>query len=391
MDNINPSFHNCLNIINADLAERKSRFDDFELKESKQPEEILDSIDFITYNNKGPVISNHQIQAMLSTTSPEPAREASKNDEPAEIRSGKNENTASSDEIKRESEMTTDGDLTKITVIHTNDIHGITDKIPMLTEVITDLRKADPKSIIVDSGDIAYSSKPVDDPYSYMVDFLNYNGYTAIVPGNHDFQWGKDESISNFFKKLDADVLCANAMDKESEKPLESTKPYVIKDVNGVKVGIIGITTSKMTSPDHPDTGDDLILFDEKATLQADVAMAKEAGADIVIALMHKGITDVKELRGIAQLIPDLDLIVIGHDHKIQKTSFRTGEFPHRTYIVEAGSYGNYVGKVDLFIDNKTKKVIEAKMKTFPVEKYITKMEKEDMNLQPDNKKTGAS
>ncbi|MDQ7822410.1 MAG: metallophosphoesterase [Candidatus Eremiobacteraeota bacterium] len=294
-----------------------------------------------------------------------------------------NDNTApsaeeaarSKEELQEEEKAGQDtGDLEnalKITILHTNDIHGMEEKLPALKALIEDLRQDNPSSILVDSGDIAYSAKPTEgDHFDSVKNYINEAGYFAIVPGNHDFQWGKDEAVKDFFTQVKTDVLCANVHDTETGKHLAGTKTRVMKELDGLKVAFIGVTTTKMATPDHPDTGDDLIVFPEYETLQSEVAQAKKEGADIVVALMHKGYTDIKEFKDLARRLPDIDLMVLGHDHELHKTSLRTGPMPHRTYIVEAGCYGNYVGGVNFYVDKDSKKIIKAQMKSYPTKNY---------------------
>jgi len=273
-------------------------------------------------------------------------------------------------------EIKPDDQLVKITILHTNDIHGVEDKLPAMTETIKQLKKENPDALLVDSGDIAYSAKPTEqDRFAPIVDFVNNNGYFALVPGNHDFQDGKDGFLHQFISKLEPEVLCANVLDKETGHLLPGTRSRLIKDINGVKVAFIGVTTTKMSTSDRPDVGSDLIVFREAETLQREVAQARSEGAEVFIAIMHKGFTDVKEVKGIAKRVPEIDLMILGHDHINDRTSIRTGEYPHRTYIVEAGSYGNHVGSVNLYIDPESKQVVKAQMKSIPSTRYCVSSE----------------
>jgi 2',3'-cyclic-nucleotide 2'-phosphodiesterase (5'-nucleotidase family) len=281
------------------------------------------------------------------------------------------------EEAEREpADIKPDDQLVKITILHTNDIHGQEDKLPAMTNTLSVLKKENPDSIIVDSGDIAYSAKAIEgDRYAPVVDYLNKNGYYAVVPGNHDFQDGKEGLMHQFISKLEPEVLCANVLEKETGHLLPGTRSRMIKEINGVKVAFIGVTTTKMATNDRPDTGSDLIVFGEAETLQREVAQAKAEGAQVFVAIMHKGFSDVKEVKGIARKVPEIDLMILGHDHALDRTSIRTGEYPHRTYIVEAGSYGNNVGSVNLYVDPESKQVVKAQMKSVPSAKYTVSSE----------------
>lgn len=259
----------------------------------------------------------------------------------------------------------------RITILHTNDLHGTTERFPALSEAIQELKKENPETILVDSGDLAYSARATDEsPFEPVIEYLNDNGYFAIVPGNHDFQWGKEEATKEFFSKLKSEVLCANILDKDTGMPLPGTKPHVIKEIQGVKVAFIGVTTTKMATNEHPDIGEDLIALNEVGILEREIALSRNEGAQVFIALVHKGATAMTDIRMLVKKLPELDVMVIGHDHEVGRSGFRTGTFPHRTYIVEAGCYGNFIGKVDVYIDPESKHVLKAQMKTIPTSKY---------------------
>jgi 2',3'-cyclic-nucleotide 2'-phosphodiesterase (5'-nucleotidase family) len=202
---------------------------------------------------------------------------------------------------------------------------------------------------------------------------MNQNAYFAVVPGNHDFQWGLEAAEKQFFSKLEPTVLCANMLDKKTGYPLPNTKPHIIKEIDGVKVAFIGVTTTKIATREQPVNGEDLIALNEVGILEREIALSRGEGAEVFIALVHKGFTDMSEIKMLSRKLPELDLIVIGHDHAVERASYRTGEMPHRTYIVEAGCYAQNVGKVDIYVDPETKEVIASKMKTYPTKKYLVK------------------
>jgi 2',3'-cyclic-nucleotide 2'-phosphodiesterase (5'-nucleotidase family) len=280
------------------------------------------------------------------------------------------------------------GNLIKIPIIHTNDLHGAVKNMPLLDKKLHELRSVNPDAILVDSGDAGNTANhTVPDRFEKIVDLFNRHGYTAVVPGNHEFQWGKDVAIDEYFSQLDATVVCANIFDKETGERLKDTVPYFITDMKGVKMGFVGITTTKMATPQHPDMGSDLNALPETETLLTTVKEMRQQGAQVIIALVHKGVNDIREegkklteeekdlniqeLIDLAVKVPDIDVIAAGHDHKVVNLAFDTGPYPHKTYIVEAGSHGDEVGEIDLFVDPKSKQVVTADMKVYHLKKYV--------------------
>jgi 2',3'-cyclic-nucleotide 2'-phosphodiesterase (5'-nucleotidase family) len=290
---------------------------------------------------------------------------------------------------KKEDQDSSSGDKIKVTILHTNDLHGASNRIPALEKMVQELKKANPDAVLVDSGDAGNTANHSDPSrFQKVVDFMNKSGYLAVVPGNHEFQWGKDVAVDEYFGKLDAKVVSANILDKKTGKPLPHTVPHFIADINGVKVGFVGITTDKMATPQHPDMGSDVTALPEAETLVKEVQVLRKEGAEVIVALAHLGVTEIKEegkklteeeehqqnlaaIQEMAAKVPDVDVIAAGHDHKITGVAFDTGPYPHKTYIVEAGSHGNNVGKIDLYINPETRKVSMAKMKNYPTEKYV--------------------
>lgn len=278
--------------------------------------------------------------------------------------------------------------LIKIPIIHTNDLHGASRYLPYLNEAVHKLKSVNPDAVLVDSGDAGNTANHSDPArFERVVQYFNENGYLAVAPGNHEFQWGKDVAIKEYFNKLKAKVVSANLLDRDTGKPLAGTVPYIIEDIKGVKIGFVGITTRQMATPQHPDMGKDLIALPEIDTLRNEVNEMKKKGAQVIIGLIHKGINDIREegealmeddedmtlleIEELASKVPDIDVIAAGHDHKQVGLAFETGPYPHKTYIVEAGSHGNEVGEIDLYIDPGTKKVVDADMKIYKVERYV--------------------
>lgn len=285
--------------------------------------------------------------------------------------------------------------LIRIPIIHTNDLHGASRYLPYLNEAVQKLKSVNPDAVLVDSGDAGNTANHSDPArFERVVQYFNENGYLAVAPGNHEFQWGKDVAIKEYFNKLKAKVVSANLLDRDTGKPLAGTVPYIIEDIKGVKVGFVGITTREMATPQHPDMGKDLIALHEIDTLRSQINEMKKKGAQVLIGLVHKGVNDLREdgeaLRGddealmeddenmtlleigeLAVKVPDIDVIAAGHDHKQVGLAFETGPYPHKTYIVEAGSHGNEVGQIDLYVDPETKKVVDADMKIYNLKKYV--------------------
>ncbi len=274
--------------------------------------------------------------------------------------------------LNPESHPTLEGrKLAKITILHTNDIHGNLKNLPALSAAISALANENPNAVLVDCGDLAYNF-----PYSEsnhfepMPEFVNANLYNVTSLGNHEFQWPNSTLQKELLSQLKSDVLCANVLDKKTGQPIPGVKPYVIKEIDGLKVAFIGIVTEDMATPAHPEVGKDLIKLGENESLRKYVAEVKGKGADIIIGLTHQGIADDKKS---AAAVPGLDLIIGGHDHFVTEEPIVVGKYPNQTYIVEAGQSAKYLGETTIVFDTEAREVLTADMRPIPTGRYLIK------------------
>jgi len=273
----------------------------------------------------------------------------------------------------------TPGSVHKLTILHTNDMHGHAeafvdsnvsdDEIGGLSHLgaaVKKERQEDPdNTLLLDAGDIS-SGGPVSDYYEAipMVDAMNKIGYDAMTVGNHDLDLGR-VALGNIVDRAGFPVLSANLIDMTPGE-LKDVKPYIFKQVGDLKVGILGLTT--------PDTGTMLLKEDRDkiAFTSAETTAGKlipemrKQGADLVVVLSHLGIEKDRELAG---KVDDIDVIVGGHSH----TEMKEPEEVNGTVITQAGGFSMNLGKLDLDVmktDGKAK-VVGVKSKLIPINKDI--------------------
>ncbi len=194
-------------------------------------------------------------------------------------------------------------------------------------------------------------------------------GYDAVALGNHEF----DLKPSNLKTMLDVakaqgvklPVLCANIniptteslYGYMSETDLGGTdlkiQRYTIKTLsNGLKVGIFGLmgveaeavapTAAPVTFGNVTGNPLDQVSFLNRVVRsQQMVDTLHAAGCQVVVALSHSGTTEEKEL---AKYVAGIDVIVGGHSHDLNYPPLSVGN----TTIVQAGSYGAYLGELEL-------------------------------------------
>lgn len=260
---------------------------------------------------------------------------------------------------------------TKIDVLSINDFHGaleskgIEDKnmgAAKLVQALSDARKANPNTLFVSAGDnyngTALSNLLYGEPVSKM---LKSMGVLGSAMGNHEFDWGMDK-FATWSNGMGAPFLAANIVNKDTKQPLKEAKPYIIHEVDGVKVGFLGLTTPETAYKTKPENVAKLTFEDPVKTAQKYVPEMKKNGADVVIILAHisafqdadtKAITLEAGAEGLTK-IADVDAIITGHSHKLV-----FGELDGMP-IVQGMYNGRAFAKLSIEYDKTAKKVISV-------------------------------
>ncbi|MEQ8169522.1 MAG: metallophosphoesterase [Candidatus Eremiobacterota bacterium] len=253
---------------------------------------------------------------------------------------------------------------TTIGIVHTNDEHDNTFKKFGREATIVKQRETiygDENSYIINLGDITYNGNSKEKNSKFFgpaTAILNSMGVELFVPGNHDLEHGSDFLKENVLSGLEATSLLGNVSHK-SGGTLEHIKAYKIEEINGVKVGFIGVTTPKSHGEDNKE--EDFTVTPIEESLRKLIPQVKNEGAEITVILMHEGINTA---RCVAQSIPGIDVIIAGHDHKKTAEEVKNPEGKN-TVIVEAGGNTNYVGDMAIKIDRSSKKILSINYKLF--------------------------
>lgn len=244
----------------------------------------------------------------------------------------------------------------KLTILHINDTHGhawtfdqygvgLVGGFPLVATLVDQYRAENPRTLFLHAGDIS-TGVPESDLLDAAPDIvaLNLMELDAVAIGNHEFDFER-EVLDKQMEYALFPYLSANIY-KDGEP--EFTE-YIIKDVGGIKVGIIGLTTpdTKILEKLHADQYEWKSVVDIAKKLVPEV----ETKADIVVILSHIGdaesMTDVNS-HELAAAVDGIDVIVDGHSHTLtEKPVVING-----TLIVQAGEWGKHLGKLDLEVEN---------------------------------------
>ncbi len=258
------------------------------------------------------------------------------------------------------------------TVLFTNDTHGRVEEggyagmgFPKLATLIKEYR-SEGNVLLLDSGDTFHGQTIVNlNEGEAIVNIMNEMGYDALTLGNHDFNFGQ-ERIKELDEMSDFPLLAANL------DPL-LVEPYVIKEIEGMKIGIFGLATPETTYKTHPKNVEGL-TFRDPAVVAQEMVDELSGQVDMIIALAHLGISEESEFtsRKVAENVSGIDLIVDGHSHH----ALEEGMMVNDTLIVQAGEYDKNLGVVEVKMVDGAVEDLKASL--------VTKEEAEDVEKDPD-------
>lgn len=213
--------------------------------------------------------------------------------------------------------------------------------------VIKRLRDEKPDAtLVVDAGDTWHGAgMSVVDKGVSMVKILNAIGYDAMTPGNWEFFYKKDHLL-DLVEQSDYPVIAFNVTDKEWDEPV--FEPYVIKEVGGLEVALVGITYpwTALTSAVRGSAQHWKFGIREEAARELLDEIRDEHDPDLVVVVSHGGLgLDQK----FAQRVDGIDVLVSGHTHDPIFDPIVYND----TIIYQGGAHGKYVSKLDIRVKDK--------------------------------------
>ncbi|MCI0472405.1 MAG: bifunctional metallophosphatase/5'-nucleotidase, partial [Ignavibacteria bacterium] len=200
----------------------------------------------------------------------------------------------------------------------------------------------DDKSLVLHGGD-DYQGSPISSitkGYS-QVSLLNLFDIDAFVVGNHEFDYGA-VTLDSALMNANFNVLSGNIYIPSQNRTFG--KSYIVKIINGIKTGVIGISPVELKSLTLPVNVEMVEVLNTDSVISAGISALKKEDCDLIVLLSHNG---ADEDSVFASKFNDLDVIIGGHSH--------TPIFKPRTVngvlICQAGSYGKFLGKLDLKVD----------------------------------------
>ena len=174
-----------------------------------------------------------------------------------------------------------------------------------------------------------------------MVEALNHLGYDAMAIGNHEPDFGT-AVLRQRMKDATFTVVAANLIERKGSKPF--AKPYVVKKVGGVAVGILGLAYPKTPWTTAAKNVAEVEFQDPVPAVKHYLPKMRDDGAELVVVLSHLGLGGDKLL---AKAVEGIDVIVGGHSHNRMAKAEKVGT----TLIVQAGAHGSDLGRLELTVE----------------------------------------
>ncbi len=261
--------------------------------------------------------------------------------------------------------------ITKLTILHTNDVHSRIDPFPMdgsrnqglggasrRAALINEIRSDEPNILLLDSGDI-FQGTPYFNFFGGELELklMTEMGYDATTIGNHDFDAGIDGLVKQLPHASFPFITCNYDFDQTNLRG--KTLPYKVFEKSGLKIGVLGVGISlEGLVPEKLYAGTRYLDPVEKANAIAGF-LRNEEECDYIICLSHLGyrysdaqIDDIK----FATNSRNIDLILGGHTHTFMEEPHLVSNNANQPVIIhQAGWAGIVLGRIDVSFEKNTK------------------------------------
>ncbi|MGB9180433.1 MAG: 5'-nucleotidase C-terminal domain-containing protein [Pyrinomonadaceae bacterium] len=289
----------------------------------------------------------------------------------------------------------------QVTILATTDLHG--NILPIdyylnkpdarglakAATIIKAARKENPNLMLVDSGDVIqgtplvfYHNKKNNAPPDPMMLVMSALKYDSMAVGNHEYNFGL-KVLEKARHEASFPWLSANTYRKGTNETAYS--PYLVKDVNGVKVGVLGLTTPGIPNWENTENYAGLEFRETVSEAKKWTKVLREQEhVDLVVITMHMGLEE--DLRtgkidpgqvpnenaavAIAKEVEGVDLILMGHTHREVPSVYING-----VLLAQADKWARRVVRADIYLEREDEgkrwRVVAKGARTIPVDDKV--------------------
>lgn len=269
----------------------------------------------------------------------------------------------------------------ELTILATADVHGRVMSWDYLRDepdeahgllkaasLIQRIRRERDHVLLLDAGDFLQGNPFADyfatlpapvtqHPVLHVMDALDYD---AIVLGNHEFNFGVPY-IDAQVDLTSTPVLAGNVYHHGTDTPAYT--PYILRELGGVRVGVLGLTTPGSAVWDRHHVEGRLDFGDGITAASRFVPKLREAGADIVVLLLHTGLESRAGQpggpqgrlenfgRAVIESVPGVDVAILSHSHRVIDDLVLEGPQGRPVAVVQPGRWASHLGEVRLTLE----------------------------------------
>lgn len=233
----------------------------------------------------------------------------------------------------------------ELEILSTTDLHGRLETMPQLGYA---LRSGGKEALRIDCGDtVQGSSISRHSGGEAMIAMLNLYGYDIWVPGNHDYEFGRD-TLLGLVRSFRGTVLAADWV----EPPAVQWKLF---ERNGVRCAVIGMSEPKMAQRVLPEDG--FRFRGAYSTLAALMPEVRAVRPDVVVLAWHNGLySSVGSLATFLRDFPEIDLVLGAHSHE-EHPGQRVGH----AWYVQPGAHAAAVARIRIEVNDDTRKILRIR------------------------------
>jgi 5'-nucleotidase len=253
--------------------------------------------------------------------------------------------------------------VTRLTLLHTNDTHDHLDPFPAgsgrqsglggiarRATLVKRLRQELGNVLLLDAGD-CFQGTPYFNEWKGRLDFklMSLVGYDAVTLGNHDFDNGVD-GLLEAMEEATFPFVCTNLDFSGAPALGKRVSPYLIREVGGIRVGILG-ATYMFNGMVLPENHKGVAWLDPVASLTPAVKHLREAEqCGLIVLCSHLGLTGERGRLGsldIAAQVPGIHAVISGHTHIFMDQPAVVKNPLGETVVFEVGYGGTELGRLD--------------------------------------------
>jgi len=268
--------------------------------------------------------------------------------------------------------------FSRITLLHSNDIHGDFDGetggsehfggISRLSGYVTQARAADPGTVYCVAGDMLQGSL-IDTEFRGVstIEIMNSVNPDVACLGNHEIDYGLGHLL--FLERCARfPIVCANLFVRNPRTRLFSAHKTL--KINGVRMMFIGIITREVLSSLRNDNLiSTLVDVDDAAREVGRITNAYQTmDVDVTVVLSHIGFEEDKQLAALLDPAWGVDMIIGGHSHTVIDHPAEV----NGVLVATAGHGTEHIGRFDLVVDTAKNQIHSYEWHLVPIDPETT-------------------